>query len=107
MLKGLGDLANIMKMQSDLKDIKKRISKTRMEGGSPDGGVTAVVDGENRLVDLKIGQEYLAGADAKTLEKAVMSAVNEAADKIREFSVSEMQKLAGDMKLPGLGNFSG
>jgi DNA-binding YbaB/EbfC family protein len=102
MLKGLGDLGQLMKLQKEMKSTQNRISKARLDGSSSDGSVSAVLTGEYRLVDIKISSELAAAGDAKKLEKMVTEAVNNAVDNVKQFSAEEMNKLTGGMNIPGL-----
>jgi hypothetical protein len=105
MLKGLGDIGAIMKMQKDMKNAQKNIKKARIEAASPDGQVKAVATGEFRLDTISISQELAASGDAKRIEKSVTAAVNAAIEGVHEFSKTEMQKLTGGMNLPGMMDF--
>lgn len=104
MLKGLGDVGQMIKLQRELKNIQKRLKKSEASGESHDGAVRATVNGEYRIVDFSIGEEFMSTADRKTLEKAVASAVNNAVDRIKVHMAEEMQKLTGGMNIPGLGD---
>jgi nucleoid-associated protein EbfC len=105
MLKGLGDIGQIMKLQKEFKNIQKKLQKTESEGTSPDGQVKAIVNGEFNLVDIQISEEAARSGDRKKIEKMIISAVNSAVDRTKEVSAQEMQKLTGGMNIPGLGNF--
>jgi nucleoid-associated protein EbfC len=105
MLKGLGELGNIMKLQKEFKSAQKKITGATREGSGAGGAVRAVVSGEYRLMSLAIDPGYLKEALPRDLEKAVVSAVNGAVEEIKEFSVSEMGKLTGGLNIPGLGDF--
>jgi nucleoid-associated protein EbfC len=105
MLKGLGELGNLMKLQKDFKSAQKKITNATREGTGAGGAVKAVMNGEYRLVSLAIEPEYLKGASPRDLEKAVAAAVNGAVEEIKTFSVSEMGKLTGGLNIPGLGDF--
>jgi len=102
MLKGLGDIAQLMKMQKEMKNIQKKIQKTKIDGISSDGTVKAVVTGEFTLVDISIDEALVKSGDVKKVEKMVFSAVNDAVDKARKFAAEEMKKMAGGMDLGGL-----
>ncbi len=102
MLKGLGEVGNLMKMQREMKNIQKKIKKTKLEGESSDGSVKATVSGEFVLVDISVSDELAKSGDAKKIEKMVFSAVNDAINKVRDFSAEEMKKLTGGMDLGGL-----
>lgn len=99
MLKGLGDVGNLMKLQREVKNMQKKLKKFRMEGESSDGNVKAMVNGEFSLLSLSIDE----AGDAKKLEKSVVEAVNDAVEKMKEHSAAEMSKLTGGMNIPGLG----
>ncbi|HOK02303.1 MAG TPA: YbaB/EbfC family nucleoid-associated protein [Spirochaetota bacterium] len=102
MLKGLGDLGQIMKMQKEMKNIQKKIQKTKIEGQSSDGSVKVTVNGEFSLLDISISEELVRSGDVKKIEKMVSSAVNDAITKAKDFSAEEMKKIAGGMDLGSL-----
>ena len=101
MLKGLGDLGQIMKMQKEMKNIQKKIQKTKIEGQSSDGSVKVTVNGEFSLLDISISEELVRSGDVKD-RKMVSSAVNDAITKAKDFSAEEMKKIAGGMDLGSL-----
>lgn len=104
MLKGLGDMGKIMKLQRELKNVQKKLKSKITKGENSDGSVAASVDGEYRLIELKLDQGLLDSADKKKLEKAIISAVNDAVEKSKEYAAGEMSKLTGGLNIPGLDN---
>jgi hypothetical protein len=102
MLKGLGDIGQLMKMQKEMKNIQKKIQKARIDGESSDGSVKAVVNGEFSLLDITIAEALIKSGDVKKIEKMVYSAVNDAVNKARDFAASEMKAIAGGMDLGGM-----
>ncbi len=103
MLKGLGDIGNLMKLQKEFKSIQKKIMGASREGQSPNGKVKAVVNGEYRVLNLSIDPEYMKEASPRDLEKSVLAAVNHAVDEVKSYSAAEMEKLTGGLNIPGLG----
>ena len=103
MLKGLGDIGNLMKLQKEFKSIQKKIMSASREGQSPNGKVKATVNGEYKLLALSIDPEFMKGADPRDLEKSVAAAVNNAVDEVKNYSAAEMEKLTGGLNIPGLG----
>lgn len=99
MLKGLGDIGNLMRMQKEMKNIQKKIQKAKIEGESSDGSVKATVNGEFSLLDISISENLIKAGDVKKVEKMVYSAVNDAVNKARDFAASEMKAIAGGMDL--------
>jgi len=102
MLKGLGDIGQLMKMQKEMKNIQKNIRKAKIEGMCADESVKAVVNGEFSLLELHIDPELVKAGDHKKIEKNVYYAVNDAVDKARNYAAEEMKKMAGGMDLGGL-----
>jgi len=105
MLKGLGDLGNIMKLQREFKNIQKKLKKTEATGETADGQVKVTVNGEYRFTDVSIDPGLVSGGDATKIEKAVVFAANMAVEKIKEESAREMTRLTGGMNVPGLTDF--
>jgi DNA-binding YbaB/EbfC family protein len=99
MLKGLGDIGQLMKMQKEMKNIQKKIQKARIDGESSDKSVKAVVNGEFSLLDISIDENLIKSGDVKKVEKMVYSAVNDAVNKARDFAAAEMKAIAGGMDL--------
>jgi DNA-binding YbaB/EbfC family protein len=100
MLKGLGELGNLMKLQKEMKEIQKTLKKTHVEGFCSDESVKTVVNGEFEFQSIYIAPELLAG-DSKKLEKLVLFAINDAVERMKRKSSEEMSKFAG-MNLPGM-----
>lgn len=99
MLKGLGDIGQLMKMQKEMKNIQKKIQKTKISGESSDGSVKAVVNGEFTLQDITIDENLIKSGDTKKVEKMVFSAINDAVNKARDYAAEEMKAIAGGMDL--------
>ncbi len=104
MLKGLGDVGQILKMQRELKNTQKRIAKAKIEGESKDGTVKAVMSGEYKLLELTLGESLL-NEKKETIEKACLQAINNTVENVKDFSAKEMKSITGGMNIPGLGDF--
>ncbi len=102
MLKGLGDLGNIMRLQREFKNIQKTLKKTETSGETADGSVRVTINGEYRVIDIAIAQELISTGDKKKIEKAIIFAFNTAVDNMKEIAAQEMAKLTGGMNIPGL-----
>jgi nucleoid-associated protein EbfC len=64
--------------------------------------VTAVVNGKQELVALKLEREVVNPEDVEMLEDLILAAVNEAMGRAGELAAEEMRKITGGMNLPGL-----
>ncbi len=105
MLKGMGDLGNIMKLQKEIKNIQKKLKKIETQGESRDGAIKATVNGDFKLVNLAIDPEFLEKSDREKLEESIISAVNSAVEQSKSFAAREMSKLTGGMNIPGMSDF--
>lgn len=100
MLKGLGDLGNVMKLQRELKSLQKKLKKMESEGKSSDGAVIAVVNGEFEVVDIKFTPEATGTPDQ--IAKACKEAVNKAVNENKRVAAEKMKELTGGMNIPGM-----
>ncbi len=107
MFKGLSNFAGLMKqareIQARAEEMKARLSELRIEGSAGGGMVTVVVTGDQKLTDCRIEEALLADGDREMIEDLIVSAVNQALDSAKEAAAQEMQGLAGNLELPGLG----
>lgn len=99
-------MKQIQKMQKELQERMARIqeemkSKT-VEAASGGGMVTAVVNGNQELISVKIKPEAVDEDDLEMLEDLVVAAVNQAMEKAKALNESEMSGLTGGLKIPGL-----
>lgn len=101
MLKGLGDLGNLMKMQKEMKNIQKKLKKSSARGGTADDSVTAVVNGEYELLEINLDPELIKNSEIKKIEKNILFAVNDAVERMKDQSAKEMAKITDGMDLSG------
>jgi hypothetical protein len=106
MLKGLGDVGKMMKMQREMNKIQKKLKQMVMEGESPGGEVKATVNGEYELVELKIDGDFFKNHEHRKVEKMIMIAVNEAVEMIKDKSAADMKSLTAGIDIPNLFNKS-
>lgn len=103
MAKGLG---NIMKqaqqMQQKMARMQEELAEKTVEATAGGGMVTAVVNGRQNIVSLRIEKDVVDPEDVEMLQDLVLAAVNEAIKKSQDMMQSEMSKLTGGMNIPGL-----
>ncbi len=101
--KGMKDLMKqAQKMQQDLAKAQEDLANMIVEGTSGGGMVKVAMNGEHKVVSLKIDSQVVDADDVEMLEDLIMAALNEANEKIAKTSENEMGKLTGGMKIPGL-----
>ena len=90
----------VKQMQEQL---QQKLEKLTVEASAGGGMVTAKMNGQKQLLEVRIDPEIM--NDREMLQELVAAAVNEAARKVDAAMQSELGQLAGGlawMKLPGL-----
>jgi len=105
MLKGLGDMAKLMKqaqeMQSKMAETQERIAAIEAEGSAGAGMVRAVASGQGELKSLRVDPSLLDGShEREVLEDLIVAAVNDAARRAREAGQAEMARITEVLALP-------
>lgn len=95
-------LKQAQKMQEDMVKMQEELQKKTVDASSGGGMVQVVVSGKMELVDLKIKPEAVDPNDVEMLEDLIKAALNEGIRKAQEMTSSEMGKLTGGLKIPGL-----
>lgn len=100
------DLRQIQKMQKELQDrlerVREELKQKTVEASSGGGMVTAVANGAQEIVAIKIKPEAVDEEDLEMLEDLVVAAVNLALEKSKALNEEELSKLTGGLKIPGL-----
>jgi nucleoid-associated protein EbfC len=103
MTKGLG---NIMKqaqaMQQKIARMQQELETRQVEASAGGGMVTAVVNGKQQLVALRIERSVVDPEDVEMLQDLVVAATNEAIKKSQDMMQEEMGKITGGFNIPGL-----
>ncbi|MDD4342871.1 MAG: YbaB/EbfC family nucleoid-associated protein [Eubacteriales bacterium] len=103
---GFGNMNKMMKqvqkMQAEMAKIQKDLEEQSYEATSGGGVVKVVVNGKNEMLDIQINPEVLDPDDVEMLQDLILAATNEALKKAQETMSTEMNKLTGNMKIPGM-----
>lgn len=105
MSKQLGNMMRqAQKMQEKMAQIQKELGDKTCEASAGGGMVTAVVNGNQELVSLKIDPSVVDPEDVDMLQDLVVAAVNEGARRSKEMMAEEMGKVTSGlgMNIPGL-----
>jgi DNA-binding YbaB/EbfC family protein len=102
MVKGFNPMQQVKMLQEKMAKIQEELSLKTVESSSGGGMVTAVVNGRQELVQLKIDRQVIDPEDVEMLQDLVLAAVNDALRKSQELAAGEMTKVAGGLNIPGL-----
>jgi DNA-binding YbaB/EbfC family protein len=95
-------LRQAQQMQERLARVQEELAGKTVEASSGGGMVTAVVNGRQEVVSVRIEKEVVTPEDVELLQDLVAGAVNEAMSRSRKMMADEMAKITGGMNLPGL-----
>jgi len=106
MATGIGGMGNLLKqaqdMQARISKIQEELGQKTVEGSAGGGMVQVTVNGHLNLTAVKIEPAALNGEEKDMLEDLILAAVNDGMRKARELASTEMSKLTGGLKIPGL-----
>jgi len=103
MTKGFGNLVRqAQQLQAKMLKVQEEMA-TRMAEASAGGGmVTAVANGKQELLSIKLEKEVVNPEDLEMLQDLIVAAANAALKKAQEMVSDEMKKLTGGINIPGL-----
>lgn len=87
-------------MQGQIQKVQEEIGEKRVEASAGGGVVTAVVNGNSELVEVKIQPEAL--EDVEMLQEMIVIAVNQATKLATDMMNTEVEKITGGLNIPGL-----
>jgi len=105
MLKGLGDLANLMKnareIQSKVEEMKNSLAEIEVEGLGGGGLVRIRGKGDGTIVSLTFDEATYAKGDRELMEDLVMAAFNHFNQRLNEIRKEKISEVTGGLGLPG------
>ena len=90
------------KLQQQLLKAQEELANVTVEASSGGGAVTVTMNGQQKIISVKISPEVVDPEDVGMLEDLVLSAVGEAMVKSQEVAAKMMGGLTGGLKIPGL-----
>ena len=102
-MKGMGNMMKqAQKLQAKMMRMQDELGDKTVEASAGGGMVKVVANGKQQVVSLEIEKEVVDPDDVEMLQDLVLAAINDALTKSQEMVSSEMGKLTGGMKIPGL-----
>ena len=89
-------------LKSKLDKAQKELKKMQIEGEAGKGSVTVVVNGEQRIMSVKLAPEIVDPKNVKKLEDLIIKAVNDAQEKAQKAAAEALKEVTGGLKIPGL-----
>lgn len=102
-MKGMGDMMKqAQKLQARMLKVQEELAEKTVESAVGGGMIKVVANGRQQVVSIRIEKEVVNPDDVDMLQDLMLAAVNDALAKSQEMVSSEMGKLTGGLKLPGL-----
>ena len=95
-------LKQAQKMQEDMAAMQEELEAREYDISAGGGVVNVKINGKKEILSVKIAPEVVDPDDVETLEDLIVAAVNEAIKKVESVSGEEMQKITGNIGLPGM-----
>jgi DNA-binding YbaB/EbfC family protein len=90
----------IAKAQQQAQDLQAQMQKTIVEASSGGGTVTVKMNGQKRLLEIKIEPDAVQSGDIEMLQDLITAAVNEASRKVDDAMQASVGGMLGGMGLP-------
>ncbi len=96
-------LKQAQKLQEQFQEAQESLVNVRAEGAAGGGVVTAVANGKQEVLQIRIDKSAIDPDDIEMLEDLIVAAVNQALSRAQELASAEMSKAAGSVlsNLPG------
>ena len=102
----IGAMGNLLKqaqdMQARMAKIQEELANKTVAGSAGGGMVQVTVNGQFNVTAVKIETSVINAAEKDMLEDLILAAVNDGVRKARDLVSSEMSKITGGLKIPGL-----
>ncbi len=99
-------MKNIGKLMKQAQQMQERLQRVmdelEVEGSAGGGMVTVRLDGQKRLLDLKLDPEVVDPEDVEMLQDLIVAALNDAARRVEEEMQQQLGGLTGGLPLPGM-----
>jgi len=95
-------MKQVQKMQGDMLKLQEELGDMTVEATAGGGVVKIVMTGKQEVKELTLDPEILNPEENEMVQDLLVAAFNEALRKSQELSSTEMSKVTGGLKVPGL-----
>lgn len=95
-------IRQIQKIQSRFTELEEELADKTVESSVGGGMVKVVANGRRQIVSITIDKEVINPDEVEMLQDLIIAAVNDALRKTQEMISTEISKITGGIKIPGL-----
>lgn len=97
-----GMLKQAQKMQEDMAVLQEQLDAKEYEIKAGGGVVTVVITGKKVVKSINLDPEIVDPDDIETLSDILVAGINEAIKTVEDTNAKEMEKVTGNLNMPGL-----
>jgi DNA-binding YbaB/EbfC family protein len=91
-----------MQIKSKMEKAQKELARTTIEKASKDGSIIVTVNGQQKLLNIKISPEIVNPNDVKKLEKTLVMTIQDTMNESQSIANKQMKEITGGFNIPGL-----
>ncbi len=97
-----GMMKQVQKMQEEMAALQEELDARVYTVNAGGGAVSVTINGKKEITKIDIKPEIVDPDDVEMLSDILVAAVNQAVRKVEDTNASEMQKVTGQVSMPGL-----
>lgn len=91
----------LKKMQDRLMKTQEKLADETVEVSIGGGAITVVVNGQQKILSVRLAPEVVDPDDVEMLEDLIVAAINDAQDQAQELASKRLGAVTGGLKIPG------
>jgi DNA-binding YbaB/EbfC family protein len=95
-------MKQMQKMQAQMARVQEELGEKTVTATVGGGAIKVEVTGKLEFRAIEINPEVVSGDDLEMLQDLVLAAVNEGIKQAQELAETELGKVTGNLKIPGL-----
>ena len=98
----LSMLNQARELKANMNKVQKELAKMTLEVSAGKDAVKVTINGQQKILSIKISPEVIDANKPGQLEKLVLRAVTDAIEKSQKLAAKQLGQLTGGLKIPGL-----
>jgi DNA-binding YbaB/EbfC family protein len=95
-------LKQAQELKSKLDKAQKELANSVIEADAGKGAVKVTINGQQKILSIKISPEVIDPDRSEDLEKLILKAISDATEKSQKLAAKQLRGLTGGLKIPGL-----
>ena len=95
-------LKQAQELKSKLDKAQKELANSVIEADAGKGAVKVTINGQQKILSIKISPEVIDPDRPEDLEKLILKAISDANEKSQKLAAKQLRGLTGGLKIPGL-----